>query len=155
VVSDSVPSLVDLDGDADLDAMVGDSFGRWSYYENRITNLAPVVESPFGLYIAGAATSPGFADPDGNGDLDALMGIQPGDLKYFENIGTATAPVFAPAAANPFGLLNVGLSVAPRMVDLGGDGDLDVVVGQHDGTLHYFENTAPPPVFGMRRSKRP
>ncbi len=91
----------------------------------------------------GRYSAPSFADLDGDGDLDAVVGEHDGTLHYFENTGSAIAPAFTErtGAANPFNGVDVGFYSTPSFADLDGDGDLDAVVGEHDGTLRYFENT--------------
>ncbi|MEO1280093.1 MAG: VCBS repeat-containing protein, partial [Planctomycetota bacterium] len=87
--------------------------------------------------------APTFADIDGDGDLDALVGKRDGTLNYFENTGSTTNPVYEPqtGAGNPFNGIGVGYYSAPTFADIDGDGDLDAVVGESNGTLNYFENT--------------
>ena len=77
------------------------------------------------------------------------LGRAPGNTQFFENIGTATSPVFESALTNPFGLADVGDDSTPTFADLDGDGDLDAFIGEKDGQTHFFENTgrATSPVF--------
>jgi hypothetical protein len=99
--------------------------------------------NPFNGVGVVAFSAPSFADLDGGGDLDAVVGDQLGILHYFENTGSAVAPAFTEqtGAANPFNGVDVGFFAAPTFADLDGDGDLDAVAGESDGTLHYFKNT--------------
>ena len=142
----SAPSFADLDGDGDLDAFLGTGSGNTSFSENTGTASAPAfaaaVTNPFGLGGAGGAEStPTFADLDGDGDLDALMGRRVAGTAFFENTGTATAPTFAAVVSNPFGLADVSDSSAPRFADLDGDLDLDGFIGTSSGNISFFRNT--------------
>jgi uncharacterized protein (DUF2141 family) len=145
----SSPSFADLDGDGDLDAVVGEAYGTLHYFKNTGSAIAPAfteqagAANPFNGLDAGLRPTPSFADLDGDGDLDAVVGEGNGTLHYFKNIGSATAPAFAEqtGAANPFNGINVGQLSTPSFADLDGDGHLDVVVGELNGTLRYFQNT--------------
>ncbi|MEO0538558.1 MAG: VCBS domain-containing protein [Cyanobacteria bacterium P01_A01_bin.123] len=149
VGSQSNPTLADIDGDGDLDALVGERFGKLYYFENTGSTTNPVYEqqtgadNPFNGIDVGDLSAPTFADIDGDGDLDALVGEGLGNLNYFENTGSTTNPVYEQqtGADNPFNGIDVGDVSAPTFADIDGDGDLDALVGEYLGTLNYFENT--------------
>ncbi len=145
----SAPTLADIDGDGDRDAIVGEYDGFLNYYRNTGTVNAPVyaeqtgTANPFNGIDIGFFSAPTFADLDGDGDLDAIVGENDGNLRYYRNTGTATAPLYAAqtGTANPFNGINVGFNSNPTLADLDGDGDLDAIVGENDGNLNYYRNT--------------
>ena len=174
----SNPTLVDIDGDGDLDAFVGEYDGNVNFFENTGSSTsaafaAPLTGSPFGLSDVGSRSAPTFVDIDGDGDLDAFVGEGDGNVNFFENTGSSTSAAFAaPLTDSPFGLSNVGSRRGtlvdgeprattfgdidyvgshsnPTLVDIDGDGDLDAFVGLFVGLfgevfdpyLNFFENT--------------
>jgi hypothetical protein len=155
----SAPALADLDGDGDFDAVSGEDFGAFRYFENTGTIRTPAfaartgAANPLDGRDVGDEAQPALADLDADGDVDLLAGRSAGDFDYFANTGDAVTPLFAAGTANPFGLAGVGSpSSAPVLGDLDRDGDLDLVVGRYYGGLAYFENTgaATAPVFSER-----
>ncbi len=153
----STPAFVDLDGDGDLDLVSGEFLGTLRAWRNTGTASAPVFTaltgsaSPFNGFDVGSSSAPAFVDLDGDGDLDLVSGEEGGALLAWRNTGTASAPVFTALSgtANPFNTIDVGSWSTPAFVDLDGDGDLDLVSGDNNGTLLAWRNadTASAPVF--------
>uniref|UniRef100_UPI0034DFE3F9 FG-GAP-like repeat-containing protein n=1 Tax=Candidatus Thiodubiliella endoseptemdiera TaxID=2738886 RepID=UPI0034DFE3F9 len=145
----SVPILADIDGDGDLDLVVGEGAGTLKYYQNTGTTSNPTYEAktgddnPFNGIDAGYSSKPTLADIDGDGDLDLVMGEAYGTLKYYQNTGTTSNPAYEAKTGddNPFNGIDAGYSSSPILVDIDGDGDLDLVVGEQNGTLKYYQNT--------------
>ena len=80
----SVPTLVDLDRDGDLDLAVGSEISGLRLFLNEGTRQEPVfVEiEPFGPEVP-AFTTPAFADINGDGDLDLVTGGNGGGLVVY------------------------------------------------------------------------
>ncbi len=142
-----LPTFVDLDDDGDLDLFTGEEYGIMRYFQNTGTASSPQFaapqQNPFGITSTYYFAAPTFADLDKDGDQDLLVGEYYGAIQYFENTGTKTAPMFATAQQNPFGLTSSVYAAFPVVADLDNDGDLDLLVGEYYGTFRYFENMDP------------
>ena len=142
------PTFVDIDVDGDLDAFIGHSAGEIVFRRNIGSISVPqfdmtALNNPFGLSVVPTANaSPAFVDIDGDGDLDVFIGNADGNIFFQRNTGTPTAPSFAAAMMNPFGLSAVAGQASPTFVDIDGDGDLDAFIGDVNGDVWFFENTA-------------
>lgn len=164
----NIPTAVDIDGDGDLDLFTGaiDLSGYYSagavvqFHENTGTPQAAQFSAPvndtFNIDISSMNTYiviPSFGDLDGDGDYDMMAGGSYFGLFYFENTGTAQAPDFAAPVANPFGLSDSVYYGSPILLDLDDDGDLDLLSGEYDGRIVYYENTgsATSPAFGVKQ----
>ncbi|MEI2694046.1 MAG: T9SS type A sorting domain-containing protein [Saprospiraceae bacterium] len=148
------PCFVDLDGDHDVDMFTGSASGIFYYYQNSGTqNIAKFMNpllNPFSLKTAGAYSRIVFGDLDQDGDFDLLLGSERGDLEYFQNTGTPTAPKFANAVINPFSLNPNRKYMTPILLDLDYDADLDLIAGTETNGIVFQENigTAKVPKFG-------
>jgi gliding motility-associated-like protein len=161
----AAPAYVDIDADGDLDLVVGDEyFGYLRYFKNIGTQAkAYFIEIqynetgyPFSSVseIDGNQSRfvPAFADIDGDGDFDMLIGTDKynptyeGKTFFFRNSGSATAPNFVheQGATNPFDAVETNRLAYPTFVNFDGDGDMDLLLGgYYDETtlLRYYKNT--------------
>ena len=98
---------------------------------------------PFDSIVGLETSNAAFGDVDGDGDLDILVGDWSGEVYFFRNVGSARTPEFVgpiTACANPFNGISVYKGATPALADLDGDDDLDMVMGQLNGELFYYEN---------------
>jgi hypothetical protein len=94
---------------------------------------------------------PTFADTDGDGDDDMLIGFYAGQnftgtIQHFMNTGTASEPQFVRGATDFFGLTGLNsYNFKPQAIDMNGDGIQDLAftsTGLQTGftTLQYLRN---------------
>lgn len=159
VNSYSSPELVDIDGDGDLDAFIGEKSGDTLYFANIGSASSPAFAAPqtnpFGLTKVVSHSNPVLVDIDGDSDLDAFIGTNDGNILYFANIGSATKPAFTTPKTNPFGLKKSGIFyVSPALVDIDGDKDLDAFIGGKLEGITYYNNigSVTKPVFAASQN---
>jgi hypothetical protein len=146
VGADAAPSLVDIDGDSDLDLFLGRGDGRLSFYRNSGTRLAPawsLVTDYYDSIDVGANSVPSFADMDADGDFDLFLGEDQGNVNFFRNVGSATLADWE-LVSTEYNSISSGRRSAPTFADLDQDGDLDFLIGNDDGRLRFYENEGSP-----------
>ena len=163
-----LPELTDLDHDGDLDLMLTgyapeffDTTGTtavhvFRYAKNIGTASNPEFlgwfQNPYGLVTDTVASTSVFGDINLDGDVDLLSISSAGNTTpfyFYENIpGTNGKPSFKLPVLSPFGLpqpQEYVSYIAPALVDMDGDGDLDLFVYRADtldnNFLQYYENT--------------
>ena len=172
------PYGVDWDGDGDEDLVVGDTAGYLSFVENLDGGDPPQWAPPVYLEAGGATiriqagpngsiqgpceakwgyTVLNAADWNGDGLPDIVINSIWGEVLWYENVGTRSAPRLAPAQPvevawegpapkpawfwwNPRGnQLVTQWRTTPFVTDLNGDGLADLVMLDQEGYLAFFE----------------
>jgi hypothetical protein len=156
----SGPTWADVDGDGVPDLVIGDFSGQFRVCRN-FTRIGVPRLGPMTYLMAGGVrakvpiyccigSSPLFADFDGDGRLDLISGsYDPGACYLFRGIGGgqfAARETLVDRNNKP--LLRVpdqqqvyqSFGSWPALVDWDDDGDLDLLVGGFDGTIHVFLN---------------
>jgi gliding motility-associated-like protein len=145
------PTFTDLDGDHDLDMLLGVMDGTFRYYKKTETtypythqtgawNAGTKNGNPFYGIDLGDYASPAFMDMDNDGDDDAVVGTSyaPNNksIHYFINDGTGNFTAGTLNGINP-----VLEEVTPAFIDFDKDGDEDLLLGAEDGNLYYYKRT--------------
>jgi hypothetical protein len=96
-----------------------------------------------------AYLAPTFADLDGDGRPDMLLGRADGKTMYFKNMADSGGTLQMKLQAINFQGIHVGGYSTPCFAHLSSDSVFDLVMGRDSGTFIYYKNTGTPklPVF--------
>jgi hypothetical protein len=143
----SAAFAADWDGDGRLDLIVGTLTGEVFFVPGLPHKGTPVFGKAVPIEVAGKPlrvagdAAPVVADWDGDGKPDLLVGAEDGSVVWYRNGGTRAEPKLEPARTligkSPVGWESDdrrrkgewGLRVKFCVVDWGGDGRLDIVLG--------------------------
>ena len=157
----ATPDFADIDNDGDLDLFSGSEDGPIYFFENVGSRKRPVFT--MGRIVAfyeymDLRSGVKVADFDGDGLLDFVAGRywertqwseQPRMFgKLYKNVGTSAKPKFEARDASggspyteQFQIADAVRQNGLRADDWNGDGMPDLIVGDTDGYVWYFENT--------------
>ncbi len=159
------PEAADMDGDGDLDLVIGSRSDGVCVFENSGTREKPVwTGNSRTLYTVDGKRIDGsnahLADWDGDGVRDLVLGSEFGSVVWHRNVGTETEPRFGAAESlvgrTTFTDIAVGqLPATPgwrtkvHVTDWNGDGRPDLLVGD----VQWLKKTLPPLTAAQQQEK--
>ncbi len=108
------------------------SEGKFMVYHGKRFKVTD--ENP--IATTGTASTAHFADWDGDGDYDLIIGDITGKVYLLINEGTPQSYAFAKERE----IAKFSSRAGPYAADWDGDGDIDLLVGADDGSVTLFEN---------------
>ncbi len=143
-------SLVDMDMDGDLDAVIAQNDGRVTFFLNSGTPASAqfqwITDFFDSLHVGPWAT---WKDMDGDGDPDLFAGRNNSTVAYYENVGMHFVLRQDPVVDSVGNAVLSEVQSIPVLVDIDGDGDHDFFTGRSTGTLAFYRNvgTSASPLF--------
>ncbi len=140
------PTFGDIDGDNDLDMLVGDANGKLHLLNNILiddeSNFFINTINYFDIDV-GSFASPFLVDLDRDNDLDLIIGCRQGQIYYYENQGSSTEPNFilSNEMLGNIDLIDPIFNTAyttPVVID--GENGYELYVGTEKGSLYHYTN---------------
>lgn len=128
------------------------TLGRKSYFHSSLAlliNTGDLQQPEFTLIdynianldtLSMLALTPAFADMDNDGDWDLVCGNSKGQFVYCENIASNGENAHFELRDKEWFGLDIGEYSAPAFFDFNNDGLIDLISGNKNGTLTYFQN---------------
>ncbi|MBS4036335.1 MAG: T9SS type A sorting domain-containing protein [Ignavibacterium sp.] len=138
----SVPFLVDIENDGDLDLVIGAFNGRFSLYKNigdAFNYSFELVQNYFSGLDIGDNSTPALFNFSGDGKLELFSGSRHGNIFYYENNGSTQLPEWS-LNTNKFLDQNFGGYSSICFVDIDNDSDTDLMFGNVKGGLYFYRN---------------
>lgn len=141
--------VVDIDGDGDQDIIEVD-WDKLYFRENIGTARRPdIADSLYMWTFPDPVSDFVFEDIDNDNDYDLVVSTIYGALVIIENDGTPRRPSFQgevhyydnPLQSSRYGEFPLTIMRDIAFVDLDSDNDLDLVIVDNIGNVHYFDNT--------------
>jgi hypothetical protein len=146
------PTLVDFDEDGDYDLINGeyrDSIFYFQRVEEPIPLYYSLVTHRLGNIFIGSTFNMDVKDLDADGDYDIVACVTGGVNKYIEDIGgPGLDSLHWVIGDSNFlgGQYTPDWLECPELVDIDGDGDLDLFLAGAFAHLNYFENIGTPQI---------
>jgi hypothetical protein len=147
---DGPPAIHDYDNDGDYDLINGmyrDSIYLFQNTNDPIPLYFHMVTNRLGNIFIGSTFNMDVEDMDADGDYDIIACVTGGVNKRYENIGGSGNFQFVLVDSNFLGGQYMpDWLECPELVDIDGDGDLDLFLAGAFAHLNYFENIGTPQI---------